>query len=128
MAAPIPLDIFNAYKTAIARALVPRFEPDVRGLSVELNVVKRHVRVVVHALRDSSLPSPDDLASLKESVLAVTREVAEVAAYDCDVEWAPCDAESSITYRGCPVWGRRDARWELAPDLAARLAARGQSL
>ena len=127
MTAPIATDIFNSYKAAIARALVPGFEPYVRGLEVRLSPPKRHVQVVVHGLRDSPIPTSEDLGILKESVLAVTRDVADFAAYTCDDEWAPCDAVA-ITYRGCPVWGRRDARWELASDLAAQLAARGQSI
>ena len=127
MTAPIATDIFNSYKTALARALAPGFAPHVRGLSVQLDVLKRHVQVVVHGLDDSPIPTSEDLGILKESVLVVTSDVADFAAYTCDVEWAPCDA-ATITYRGCPVWGRKDTSWELAPDLAARLAARGQSI
>jgi len=124
MTLPLSIDTFNAYKTAVRRALAPLLSPGTRGLSVRLNTVRRHVDVILH--QTDECPEPDDpsLVPLRDAAAALPEGFADLAGFTTALCTEPCDATGPIIYRGCPVWGRAGTQWELAPDLAARVAAR----
>jgi len=123
MTLPLSIDTFNAYKTAVWRALAPQLSPATRGLSVRLNPMRRHVDVILH--QTGECPEPDDpsLVPLRDAAAAVSEGFADLSGFTTAVCAEPCDATGPIIYRGCPVWGRAGTQWQLAPDLAALIEA-----
>jgi len=120
---PIDIATFNAYKAALARGLAPAVASRVRGIEVRLSFGSRHLDVVLHQPYGSEMLTSQTAAAALDTVSAILGGFDDFAGFTTAVRTERCDPAEPIVYRGCPVWARKETRWSLAPDLAARVAA-----
>ena len=121
MTAPVDISSFNALKAALARAVSPLLDAQVRGLEVRLNTTLRSVAVVLHTSTPTN--SQAEAKALHAVIAECAAAIPAYAGYTFALEHAECDDALPLVYRGCPVWGRSGSRWELAADLAAAIEA-----
>ncbi len=119
---PAFIQVFSAYKAALAAALSPHLSASVRGMALLLMTREQIASIVCFYEGDESPDTEPLAAALLERAAALPAQFG-FTGYRTTLRFARCDPPAPLVYEGCPIWGRAGTTWALPPEIAARLAA-----